>query len=137
MAREFSRSSRLGEQIQRDLSELIRTQVKDPRVGLVTITDVEVSRDLSHARVYVTSLDEAIARNDTLRALQHAAGFLRWQLSRSLSVRSVPELHFEYDESVERGIRVSRLIDEAVRPAAEDGGANAAADPDDAESRES
>ncbi len=127
MAREFSRSSRLGEQIQRDLSELIRTEVKDPRVSLVTVTEVEVSRDLSHARVYITSLEAAEARKDILRALQHAAGFLRRQLSRTLSVRNVPELHFEYDESVERGLRLSQLIDEAVKPPA--GSDDGAAEP--------
>ena len=113
MPRDFSRSSRIADQIQRDLSEAIRTELKDPRVGMVTITAVEVSRDLSHARVFVTSLAGAEAMEESLRALRHAAGFLRSRLAHTLSARTVPELQFVYDESVERGIRLSRLIDEA------------------------
>jgi ribosome-binding factor A len=116
MAREYSRASRLGDQIQRDLAELIRLEVKDPRVSLVTVTAVEVSADLTHARVFVTTLADAIGAEETLQALQHAAGFLRSRLSHSLKVRQVPELRFVYDESVERGLRLSRLIDEATKP---------------------
>jgi ribosome-binding factor A len=118
MPRDFSRSSRIADQIQRDLSETIRTELKDPRVGMVTITAVEVSRDLSHARVFVTSLAGAQAMEESLGALRHAAGFLRSRLAHTLTSRTVPELQFVYDESVERGIRLSRLIDEANQPAA-------------------
>ena len=114
MPREFSRASRIADQIQRDLSGLIRQEVKDPRVGLVTITAVEVNRDLSHAKVYVSSLAEVAATEQSVEALQHAAGFLRSQLSRTLKLRSVPQLQFLYDASVERGVRLSHLIDEAV-----------------------
>jgi ribosome-binding factor A len=105
---------RLADQIQRDLAELIRREVKDPRVGLVTITGVEVSRDLSHAKVYVSSLAAEETHQATVEALQHAAGFLRARLGHALRVRQVPDLHFVYDESVERGIRLSQLIDAAV-----------------------
>ena len=115
MPREFSRSSRLAEQIQRDLAELIRLEVKDPRVGMVTITGVELSRDLSHARVFVTSLAGVHAADDSLRALRHAAGFLRRRLAQILTSRTVPQLQFVYDESIERGIRLTQLIDEAVK----------------------
>ena len=94
MPREFSRASRIADQLQRDLSGLIRQEVKDPRVGLVTITAVEVNRDLSHAKVYISSLAEVSAIEQSVEALQHAAGFLRSQLSRSLKVRSVPQLQF-------------------------------------------
>jgi ribosome-binding factor A len=114
VSRETPRSRRLGDQIQRDLAELIRRELKDPRVGLVTITDVEVSRDLSHAKVYVSSLMESETHEQITAALQHAAGFLRARLGHALRVRQVPELHFVYDESVERGVRLSQLIDEAV-----------------------
>ena len=114
MPREFSRASRIADQIQRDLSGLIRQEVKDPRVGLVTITAVEVTRDLSHAKVYVSSLAEVAVIEQSVEALQHAAGFLRSQLGRRLKVRSVPQLQFLYDASVERGVRLSHLIDEAV-----------------------
>jgi ribosome-binding factor A len=120
MPREFSRSSRLAEQIQRDLSDLIRLEVRDPRVGLVTVTEVEVSRDLSHAKVYVSSLAASDQTAQSLQALQHAAGFLRSRLAQSLKARTVPELHFVYDESVERGIKLSRLIDQAVEGPRED-----------------
>jgi ribosome-binding factor A len=122
MAREYSRASRLGDQIQRDLAELIRLEVKDPRVSLVTVTAVEVSADLTHARVFVTTLADAIGAEETIQALQHAAGFLRSRLSHSLKVRQVPELRFVYDESVERGLRLSKLIDEATKPDGPAGG---------------
>jgi ribosome-binding factor A len=114
MPREFSRAARIGDQIQRDLSDLIRQEVKDPRVGPVTITAVEVNRDLSHAKVYISSLAEAASTEQSVETLQRASGFLRRQLSRTLKIRSVPQLEFLYDASVERGVRLSRLIDEAV-----------------------
>ena len=121
MPREYARAARIAEQIQRDLSELIRLEVKDPRVGMVTITAVEVSRDLSHARVFVCSLAGEAATQSSLNALRHAAGFLRSRLAHTLSLRAVPELQFVYDESVERGARLSRLIDQAVGPDGEPG----------------
>ena len=114
MPRDFSRAARIADQIQRDLSDLIRKELKDPRVGLVTITAVEVTRDLSHAKVYITSLTGAESTDRSIQALQHAAGFLRTQLSHTLKVRSIPQLHFVYDASVERGARLSQLIDQAV-----------------------
>jgi ribosome-binding factor A len=117
MVQEVSRATRLAEQIQRDLAQLIRLEVKDPRVGLVTVTDVEVSRDLSHAKVFVTALAGEQAALESIAALTRASGFLRRRLAQALKTRTVPELHFVYDESVERGARLSRLIDEAVQPA--------------------
>jgi ribosome-binding factor A len=114
MARDFSRATRIADQVQRDLSELIRVEVKDPRVSLVTVSAVEVSRDLSHAKVYVTSMAPEHSPEQTTAALQHAAGFLRSQLGRSLKLRTVPQLQFVYDASIERGIRLTQLIDQAV-----------------------
>ena len=114
MPRGFSRATRLADQIQRDLADLIRLEVRDPRVGLVTITTVEVTRDLSHAQVFVTSLTGTAAA-ESVQALTHAAGFLRSRLAQSLKLRTIPELHFVYDASVERGVRLSKLIDEAVQ----------------------
>jgi ribosome-binding factor A len=119
MPRDFSRAARIADQIQRDLSDLIRQEVKDPRIGLVTITAVEVSRDLSHAKVYVTSLAGAASSEQSVHALQHAAGFLRSQLAQKLKVRTIPQLHFIYDASVERGARLSQLIDQAVASSGE------------------
>jgi len=112
-----ARSARIADQIQRSLAELIRTEVRDPRVGMVTLTGVELSRDQSHAKVFFTVLGPQSAGAEALEGLQRAAGFLRSQLAHELTTRKVPELHFAYDESVERGVRLSRLIDEAVAPA--------------------
>ena len=112
-----SRRARIADQIQRELAEIIRTELRDPRVGsMVTLTGVEMSRDQSHAKVFFTVLGAESAAKDAAEGLQRAAGFLRSELAHRLSTRSVPELHFHFDESVERGVRLSRLIDEAVRP---------------------
>ncbi len=115
MPREFSRSRRVGEQIQRSLAQLIHDEVKDPGVGMVTLTAVELSPDLAHARVFFTALvDDATAQRASEAALQRAAGFLRRELGRLVKLRVVPDLQFVYDRSVERGRRLSALIDEAV-----------------------
>ncbi|MGH8622506.1 MAG: 30S ribosome-binding factor RbfA [Burkholderiales bacterium] len=114
MPKDYPRSRRIAEQIQRELSDIIRLELKDPRVGMITLTDVEVTPDNAHARVYFTLLGEASRIDDAAAGLRHAAGYLRSQLAQRLKVRVVPQLHFEYDASVERGIRVSQLIDAAV-----------------------
>ena len=108
------RLRRVADQIQRELSGLLRTELKDPRVGMITLTGVEVSPDLAHAKVFFTTLGdaEALARSET--GLQRAAGFLRAQLGGRLNLRVTPELRFLHDPSVERGVRLSRLIDDAV-----------------------
>ncbi len=102
--------------MQRELAELIRREVKDPRVGLVTITAVEVSRDLGHAKVFITVMgaDGSDGVEQTLKALGNAAGFLRLQLGRVMNLRSVPQLHFHFDESISRGAHLSALIERAV-----------------------
>lgn len=114
MPKDFPRSRRIGEQVQRELSDIIRLELKDPRVGMITVTDVEVTPDHAYARVYFTLLGDKSRVEETEAGLQHAAGFLRSQLARRLKLRMVPELHFKYDASVERGMRLSQLIDEAV-----------------------
>ncbi|CAK0763679.1 30S ribosome binding factor [Gammaproteobacteria bacterium] len=114
MPKEFSRSLRLGDQIQRELAELLEREVKDPQIGMVTVTAVKVTRDLAHAKVYVTVLGDSEATRESLRALQRASGFLRSALAARLRVRIVPALHFVYDASVERGMRIGALIDAAV-----------------------
>ncbi len=114
MPKEFSRTRRVGEQIQRELSALIRRDLQDPRAGWVTITGVRMSRDLAHARVFVSVLDEDRDPMRAVAALNHAAGFLRRLLGRALSLRAVPRLRFEHDVSIERGARLSSLIDQAV-----------------------
>ena len=114
MPKDFPRSRRIAEQVQRELSEVIRLELKDPRVGMITLTDVEVTPDNAHARVYFTLLGGASRIDEAAAGLQHAAGYLRSQLAHRVKLRVVPQLHFEYDASVERGIRVSQLIDAAV-----------------------
>lgn len=111
MAKEFSRSQRVGEQIRRELADLLQFEVKDPRVGKVTLTEVEVTGDLAHAKIYFVTQDDAEAAT---AALGKAAGFLRSQLSRRLLLRSVPQLHFVYDVSLDRGMHLSQLIDQAI-----------------------
>lgn len=108
----FARRDRVAQQIQRELAELLRLEINDPRVKLVTVTDVEVSGDYSHAKIFFTRLDGKHA--EALQGLERAAGFLRSHLARSLKLRIMPQLHFSYDESVERGSRLSQLIDQAV-----------------------
>ena len=115
MPKDYPRTRRIAEQIQRELAELIRTELKDPRVSsMVTITEVEVSADQSHARVFFTALAEQPKIEETTEGLKRAAGFLRTQLAHRMKLRTVPQLEFRYDPSVERGVRLSRLIDEAV-----------------------
>jgi len=111
-----ARLARIADQIQRELAELIRLELRDPRVQLVTLTGVELARDQSHARVYFTTLGTEAQVEACAEGLARAAGFLRAGLAHRLSTRSVPELHFAYDESIARGVRLSRLIDEAVAP---------------------
>ena len=114
MPREFSRSLRVADQIQRELAVLIRDAVKDPRMGMVSISGVEVSRDMAHAKVYVSVLGDEQSAADSLEALNHAAGFLRRELGRSMRLRTVPQLRFIHDRSLEEGARMSALIDEAL-----------------------
>jgi ribosome-binding factor A len=114
MPREYPRSRRIAEQIQRELSGIIRLELKDPRVGMITITDVEVTQDQSHARVFFTALGGQDRVEDAVHGLQHAAGFLRTQLAHRMKLRTVPQLQFKYDQSVERGMHLSQLIDAAV-----------------------
>ena len=111
-----ARSARIADQIQRELAEAIRLELRDPRVRLVTLTAIELSRDQSHAKVFFTVLGSEAEALETLEGLQRAAGFLRSSLAHRLSTRTVPDLHFEYDVSIERGVRLTRLIDEAVKP---------------------
>jgi ribosome-binding factor A len=107
------RPQRLGDLIQRELSELIRLELRDPRVGMITLTSVDVSPDMSHAKVFFTMLEKDKLA-DTLQGLARSAGFLRSQLAKRIKMYTTPELRFAYDESVERGDQLSRLIDKAV-----------------------
>jgi ribosome-binding factor A len=115
MARDYPRSRRIAEQIQRELADLVRVELKDPRIAaMVTITDVEVTSDQAHAKVFFTLMGDASTIDDTKAGLARAAGFLRTQLAQRMKLRTVPQLEFRYDPSIERGMKLSRLIDEAV-----------------------
>jgi ribosome-binding factor A len=111
--RSSGRPQKLGDLIQRELSDLLAREVRDPRVGMLTLTSVDVSPDLSHAKVFFTLLQKD-KLDDTLHGLKRSAGFLRSQLARRIKIYTTPELRFVYDESVERGDHLSRLIDAAV-----------------------
>ncbi|MDX9700059.1 MAG: 30S ribosome-binding factor RbfA [Rhodocyclaceae bacterium] len=115
MPKEYSRSQRVAEQILRELAELIRLEVKDPRVGFITLTDVEITPDYAHAKVYFTSMRGEEGLDEILVGLRRASGFLRRELGRRVRIHTTPELHFHYDQSVERGSRMSQLIDQVVR----------------------
>jgi len=114
MKRDFSRSSRVADQIQRELASLIQFEVKDPRVGMVTITAVEVSRELEYARIYFTVLGDAEVRKATEEGLARAAGFLRRELAHRLKLRTTPSLQFLYDESIDRAAKMDELISTAT-----------------------
>ena len=110
MKRGQGRPQRIGDLIQRELSDLLAREVRDPRVGMVTLTSVDVSPDMSHAKVFFTLLDKSDLAS-VQEGLARAAGFLRSHLAKRVKLYSIPELRFQYDESIERADRLSRLID--------------------------
>ncbi|MGB2679885.1 MAG: 30S ribosome-binding factor RbfA [Candidatus Competibacter sp.] len=110
----FPRTRRIGEQIRRELADLIRAELRDPRLALISMTSVEVSRDLAHARIYVTLMGDPAERAERVADLNQAAPLLRRELGRRMRIRTVPKLEFRYDEVVEHGARLSALIDAAV-----------------------
>lgn len=115
MAKEFNRADRIGDAIQRFLAQIIPQELRDPRIGLVNINDVRVSRDLAYAKVYVTFVgsDESTSL-EGVEALNKAAGYLRSFLAKELTSRSVPRLQFIYDKTAIEGQELSSLIDRAV-----------------------
>jgi len=123
---EFQRSHRVGEQIQKEVSALILKGLKDPRVGFVTITAVEVSRDLHHARIFFTVIGDERARRESERGLNSALPYLRREIGKRLRLRLVPELTFEYDTSLEYGNRIESLLRDL-----NSGEKNAQGDPED------
>jgi len=116
-----TRGIRVAEQIQRDLAEIIAYELKDPRVGMITITEVQLTPDYAHAKVFFTMLnDNKEAIQVTVAALSKAAGFVRAHLGKRLHIHTLPELHFVHDNSTARGVELSRLIDEANATRAKD-----------------
>lgn len=110
------RIARLNEQLKRELSGIIQHDVKDPRIGPMTITAVDATGDLDQARVYVTSPTSGTERNELLRGLEAAAPFMRGELGRRLRVRRIPELHFVWDDTLEHAMRIERLLAEVRQP---------------------
>ena len=115
MAREYARSDRVADQIQRELAKLIQRDMSDPRLNLLSVSAVEVTRDLAYATVYVSSLTDKASHKEILNVLHKANGFLRRELGKAMRLRIVPELKFKYDESIEKGMSMAKLIDDAVQ----------------------
>jgi len=114
MSKEFSRTQRIAELIQRELAKIILFEMEDPRFKLTSITAVQVAKDLSFAKVYVSQLDSEIKIDDTLKALNKAAPHIRYLLAQKIKMRIVPELRFVYDASISYGSKLSSIIDDAV-----------------------
>ena len=112
MAKEYSRTQRVADQIQKELAQLIQLEMKDPRLGMVTVSAVEVSRDLGFADVFISflGLDDQKQIDEGVEVMQSAAGFLRSQLARSMKLRTTPQLRFRYDVSMSRGAYLNELI---------------------------
>ncbi|QVL46414.1 MAG: 30S ribosome-binding factor RbfA [Methylophilaceae bacterium] len=117
MAKAFSRSSRIAEQMRRELADLLQFEVKDPRVGMVTVTEVEVTGDMEHAKIFYSA---AQGTPELQAGLVQSAGFLRSQIAKRMLLRKVPQLHFEYDASADYGMKMTKLIDEALADSPKD-----------------
>lgn len=119
MPREFSRSQRMAEQLRRELAEIVRDEIKDPRLGLVSFTEVRMSRDLSHAVIYCSVFDadnaEDTSAQESIDILNRAVGFIRKSVAQRIHARIVPTLKFTIDDSVTRGAAMDDLISEAIR----------------------
>jgi ribosome-binding factor A len=116
--RNYKREDQLSGAITRELSDLIRTRMKDPRIGFASITGVELSHDLRHAKVYVSVMGTPEEKSETMRGLGSATGFLRHELAQRLTIRHVPEIAFRLDESIARGARVLDLLKEVQKESA-------------------
>ncbi|MFT5887535.1 MAG: ribosome-binding factor A [Zhongshania sp.] len=114
--KEFSRTARIADFLKRELGSFIQKELRDPRLGMVSVIDAEVSRDMSHAKIYVTVMgkDSAEEAKESLAVLNKAAGFLRSQVAKINNARTTPQLRFYYDSSVNRGQHLSKLIQDAV-----------------------
>ena len=117
MAREFSRADRVAQELQKEIAIILQREVKDPRIGMVTVSDVEISRDLAYAKVFVTFLfdsDESVVERG-LEGLNKASGYIRTLVGKAMRLRIVPELRFVYDQSLVEGMRMSNLVTNVIR----------------------
>ncbi|MEC0373065.1 30S ribosome-binding factor RbfA [Paenibacillus chibensis] len=106
------RVGRVGEQIKKELSQLIQTELKDPRIGFLTVTGVDVTNDLSQAKIYLSVLGDEEQKANSLKALEKANGFLRSELGKRIRLRHTPELIFKFDESIAYGSHIEKLLGE-------------------------
>lgn len=106
----FQRSQRVAEEMKREIAQILRDEVKDPRIGFVTITRVEVTRDLRYAKVFVSVFGEEMEKEQSLKALNNASGFVRREIGRRIKLRYTPEILFSFDQSIEHGVKISQLI---------------------------
>lgn len=117
MAKEFTRADRVAQELQKEIAIILQREVKDPRIGMVTVSDVEISRDLAYAKVFVTFLfdndPEAVKRG--LTGLNNASGYIRSLVGKAMRLRIVPELRFVYDQSLVEGMRMSNLVTQTIR----------------------
>jgi len=115
MAKEYSRTSRVSQQVQKELARILQQEVKDPRIGMVTISGVDITRDLAYAKVFVTFLTIGEQTNDeSLEGLNAAAGYIRRLLGKAMRLRIVPEVRFCFDETLTEGLRISEMVSSAV-----------------------
>ena len=115
MRKNSIKNTRINAEVQRELSSIIRGEIKDPRIGMMTsVTGAEVAPDLKTCRVYISVLGDGKAKEETIKGLRSAEGFIRRALARNLNIRNTPELTFVLDESIEYGVHMSKLIDEVV-----------------------
>lgn len=116
MAKEFSRTSRVAQQVQKELARILQQEVKDPRIGMVTISGVDITRDLAYAKVFVTFLTIGEQTNEeSLEGLNAASGYIRRLLGKAMQLRIVPEVRFCFDETLTEGLRISELVSGAVK----------------------
>lgn len=116
MAKEYSRTSRVAQQVQKELARILQQEVKDPRIGMVTISGVDITRDLAYAKVFVTFLTIGDQTNDeSLEGLNAASGYIRRLLGKAMRLRIVPEVRFCFDETLTEGLRISEMVSSAVK----------------------
>ncbi|MBD2814894.1 30S ribosome-binding factor RbfA [Xenorhabdus sp. Flor] len=121
MAREFSRTQRVAQEMQKEIAIILQREVKDPRIGMATVSGVEVSRDLAYAKVFVTFLNVLVEEHDSdkvqegIKALNEASGFIRSLLGKAMRLRIIPELTFSYDSTLIEGMRMSNLVTNVVK----------------------
>lgn len=115
MAKEYQRGQRVADVVQRELAMILQRELREPQLGMITISEVKISKDLKIATIFVSSLNEQITRKEVIAYLNKSSGFYRSLLAKKVMLRRVPELHFRYDELIEQGNRLSQLISKSLK----------------------